>query len=110
MQNLSFGTYNKKFKPNRTNSDWLCADEAELDAYIADDLCRKDISSGLFMDLLSSMKRTGENKAFANYRKDMPVLLISGKEDPVGDFGKGVKKVYKKLIKLLHNCWRYGIL
>ena len=99
VQNLSFGTYNKKFKPNRTNSDWLCKDEAELDAYISDELCRKDISAGLFSDLLGSMVRAGDKKAFEKYRKDLPVLLLSGKEDSVGDFGKGVQTLYKLLQK-----------
>ena len=97
VQNLSFGTYNKKFKPNRTSSDWLCADEAQLDEYIADELCRKDISAGLFADLLESMKRTGNKKACANWRKDFPVLILSGSEDPVGNMGKGVLDFYKQL-------------
>ena len=48
VRQLSFGNYNQKFKPNRTIADWLCADNAELDAYLADPLCRKDISAGLF--------------------------------------------------------------
>lgn len=99
VQNLSFGTYNKKFKPNRTASDWLCADEKNLDEYISDELCRKDISAELFADLLSAMKRTGESKACSNWKKDMPVLLLSGKDDPVGDFGKGVQVVYQQLVK-----------
>ena len=99
VQNLSFGTYNKKFKPNRTHSDWLCADEAELDAYNADAFCRKDISAGLFSDLLGSMVRAGDKKAFEKYRKDLPVLFISGKEDAVGDFGKGVQTLYKLMKK-----------
>ena len=99
VKNLSFGTYNKKFKPNRTNSDWLCADEKQLDAYIADELCRKDISAGLFVDLLSAMKRTGAKNACENWKKDMPVLILAGKDDPVGDMGKGVKAVYQQMVK-----------
>ena len=59
VRQLSFGAYNQKFKPNRTAADWLCADRVELDKYLADPLVRKDISSGLFRDLLVSMKRTG---------------------------------------------------
>lgn len=99
VQSLSFGTYNKKFKPNRTASDWLCADEKNLDEYIVDEWCRKDISAGLFFDLLSAMKRTGDSKACAEWKKDMPVFLISGKDDPVGDFSKGVQSVYQQLVK-----------
>ena len=96
VQQLSFGTYNKKFAPNRTSSDWLCADETSLDEYISDELCRADISSGLFYDLLASMKRTGQENASEDWKKEMPILLLSGKDDPVGDMGKGVEKVYQQ--------------
>lgn len=97
VRQLSFGTYNQKFKPNRTASDWLCADEEQLDIYLADPLCRRDISSGLFYDLLAAMKRTGAQNACSTWKKDMPVLLLSGQEDPVGDLGKGVQRVKKQL-------------
>ncbi|MBR5225108.1 MAG: lysophospholipase [Clostridia bacterium] len=97
VRKLSFGTYNQKFRPNRTSSDWLCADEAQLDAYLADPLCRGDISSGLFWDLLGAMKRTGSQSACSTWNREMPVLLISGQDDPVGDNGKGVKAVKKQL-------------
>ena len=97
VRKLSFGTYNQKFRPNRTASDWLCADEAQLDAYLADPLCRRDISSGLFWELLGAMKRTGSKGACSAWNREMPVLLISGQEDPVGDNGKGVKAVKKQL-------------
>lgn len=99
VKELSFGTYNKKFQPNRTVSDWLCADETSLDDYIADPLCRNDISAGLFADLLEAMKRTGRKSAYKNWKKALPVLLISGKDDPVGDMGKGVQVVYQQMQK-----------
>ena len=97
VRQLSFGTYNQKFKPNRTASDWLCADTNSLDRYISDPLCRSDISSGLFWQLLGAMKRTGGKDACSAWRKDMPVLLISGGSDPVGDMGKGVQAFKKQL-------------
>ena len=97
VRNLSFGTYNKKFSPNRTKADWLCSDEAELDKYIADVLCKEDISAGLFWQLLASMKRTADKNAYQKWKKDMPVLLISGEDDPVGDAAKGVRLVEKSM-------------
>ena len=97
VRQLSFGTYNQKFKPNRTQSDWLCADSAQLDQYLGDSLCRRDISSGLFWQLLGAMKRTGRADAWIGVNKEMPVLLISGQEDPVGDSGKGVLAVLKQM-------------
>jgi len=97
VRKLSFGTYNQRFRPNRTQSDWLCADTAQLDAYLADPLCRRDISSGLFWQLLGAMKRTGRKDACSAWNKDMPVLLISGQDDPVGDGGKGVRAVKRQM-------------
>ena len=99
VRQLSFGTYNQKFKPNRTAADWLCADEGELDHYLADPLVRKDISAGLFWELLGSMKRTATVKAYANWPKDMPIMLLYGEDDPVGDAGKGVQRVYDQMKK-----------
>lgn len=97
VRNLSFGTYNKKFSPNRTRADWLCSDRTELDKYMADALCKEDISSGLSWQLLASMKRTGDKNAYQKWNKNMPVLLISGEEDPVGGAGKGVCQVEKSM-------------
>ena len=94
VRQLSFGTYNQKFKPNRTSADWLCADEAELDKYLADPLVRKDISAGLFWELLGSMKRSGRNCAYGG----LPILLISGQDDPVGNGGKGVQEIHRRLV------------
>lgn len=99
VKKLSFETYNQKFAPNRTEADWLCADEMQLDAYLADPLTRQNISAGLFLQLLGLMKSTGAADAYKEWQKDLPVLLLSGQEDPVGDFGKGPLQVEKMMKK-----------
>ena len=99
IRNLSFGTYNKSFAPNRTSADWLCLDKKQLDLYLTDELCKKDISAGLFWQLLNSMKRTADKNTYKNWRKDLPVLLLSGSDDPVGSQGKGVAAVEKSMRK-----------
>ena len=99
VRQLSFGTYNQKFKPNRTTADWLCADETELDKYLADPLVRKDISAGLFWELLGSMKRTGRAYEYDGWDTSLPILLISGQDDPVGDGGKGVQEISRRMKK-----------
>ena len=99
VKQLSFGTYNRKCKPNRTEADWLCSDAESLDQYLADPLVRKNISAGLFWELLGSMKRTGKAESYAGWNQEMPVLLLYGSEDPVGDSGKGVPKLYALMKK-----------
>ena len=102
VQKLSFGAYNRKFAPNRTRADWLCADEEALDRYCADEealdrycadpLCRPDISAALFLELLSAMRRTGGKRALACWNR-CPILLLSGADDPVGAMGSGVRQL-----------------
>lgn len=99
IRNLSFGTYNKSFAPNRTIADWLCSDEKQLDLYLSDEFCKKDISAGLFWQLLDSMKRTADKNTYKNWKKDLPVLMLSGSDDPVGSQGKGVAAVEKSMRK-----------
>lgn len=99
VRQLSFGTYNQKFKPNRTAADWLCADKAQLDLYLADPLVRKDISAGLFWELLGCMKRTGSPYEYDGWDTSLPILLVSGQDDPVGDGGKGVQAIYRHMQK-----------
>lgn len=95
IDKLSFETYNKYFKPNRTDMDWLCANEEALDKYILDPMTKKHMSAGLFREMLNGMLYTSKNKNIAKMKKDMPILFLSGEKDPVGEQGKGVKKAYK---------------
>lgn len=93
VRQLSFGAYNQKFKPNRTESDWLCSDEQELQRYLADPLCRRDIAAGTFYELLCSMERTAHPRANGS----VPILLLGGGQDPVGNFGKGTDDLWMRL-------------
>ena len=99
IKQLSFGTYNQKFKPNRTEADWLCSDTNALDDYLTDSLVRKNISAGLFWELLGSMKRSGSASEYDGWDTSLPILLISGQDDPVGNAGKGVTHLYKQMKK-----------
>ena len=97
VRKLSFGVYNDKFKPNRTDVDWLSADEEAVDSYLADPLVRRTTSAGMFWELLSSMKRHSSPRKYDRWDKDLPVLLISGSEDPVGGAGKGVATIHRQM-------------
>ena len=97
VRQLSFGTYNQKFKPNRTEKDWLCSDNETIDDFIADPLCRENFSAGLFYQMLSAMKRTGRKDAYDAWDRKKPILLICGENDPVGNMGKGAENVMQAM-------------
>ncbi len=91
---LAFGSYNKAFSPARTSCDWLSADEDNVDRYMEDPMCGADATAGLFAEMLTGIRF---NQGKDNLRKmdiQAPVLLVSGSQDPVGNFGQGVKQTY----------------
>ncbi|WP_353951982.1 alpha/beta hydrolase [Knoellia sp. S7-12] len=96
MDKLTFGQYNAKFKPNRTAFDWLSRDEAEVDKYVADPLCGNVFSAAFFTDLLGGVQQVNSSGAFAAVPPDLPILVMSGELDPVGDNGKGPREVADK--------------
>lgn len=96
---LTFDTYNKHFAPNRTGFDWLCSDRKSLDAYIADRKRGNFVTPGLFREMLNGMKYTADPNNVCKMNKKMSILFVSGEDDPVGDFGKGVEKAYTTFIR-----------
>lgn len=94
IRSLTFETYNKKFKSNRTDCDWLCSDVEALDEYISDPLRGENITVGLFRELLNGMKYTNDKNNICKMSQMKPILFLSGDKDAVGNFGKGVEKAY----------------
>jgi alpha-beta hydrolase superfamily lysophospholipase len=94
INDLAIGAHNKKFKNTRTSMDWLCSNGEEIDKYMKDDKCKKEYTIGIFRELLNSMEFACNKKNIKLMNKNTPILLLSGEDDPVGKFGKGVKKIY----------------
>lgn len=100
MDKLSFGQFNAPFKPNRTAFDWLSRDPVEVDAYVADEWCGGLFSAGGYIDLLGGMAQINDDGYVARTRKDLPILIFSGDQDPVGAKGKGVREVTDRYRRL----------
>ena len=108
-----FDEFNKKFQPNRTKLDWISSDEAAVDTFEADPYRIENFSIGVFADILTNSKELNKKSAFVNTPDDLPILMFSGDEDPVGEMGKGVTKVaenYKKNgnTELTFNLYKGG--
>ena len=95
MNKLSFGAYNKAFEPTVTDFDWLSRDAKEVEKYVKDDKCGFMCTNGFFYDLLTGIEFANSKSNAERLPKDLPLLIISGEMDPVGDMGKGVRKVYQ---------------
>ena len=95
MDKLTFGSYGARIKNARTPFDWLSRDSAAVDAYIADPLCGFVCSSVFYADLIDGVEAANDKKLMKKISPSLPVLVISGDADPVGDYAKGVRKFTK---------------
>lgn len=102
LKNLTTGGYNHAFQPARTPNDWLSRDEAQVDLYNQDPLCGFDFTVSGYRDLVHLLFDVNQPQWFRSV-PDIPILMVSGDQDPVGDFGKGVRKVYRRLVKTGHD-------
>lgn len=106
IKQLAFGSYNKKFE-KRTECDWISSDKVEVDRYMSDPMCNAPVSVGLFIDMLDGLDIIRKQKNYASCPKKSPVLFVSGTSDPVGQYGKGVEKVYSSMLKAGVNAKKY---
>lgn len=95
---MMFGSYNNRIEHCRTSYDWLTRDRKIVDAYIHDPLCGFTMTAGLAKDMLTGLLFIQEPEHLNKMRKDLPVLFIAGAEDPVGNYGEGVKQTMKAFV------------
>ncbi len=93
LNKLSFGSFNKQFPNPKTAYDWLCSVEQEVQKYIDDPYCGFMPTNQFFVDLTAGFMLLNRKKEIEKIKKNLPILLISGSKDPVGDHGQGVYTV-----------------
>jgi alpha-beta hydrolase superfamily lysophospholipase len=93
LADLAFGPYNRQFRPNRTNVDWLSRDTAEVDLYIADPRCGFPLTVQSWLDFLEGKQPLGTQQHIERVPKTLPVLIIGGTRDPVGANAKGLQRL-----------------
>ncbi len=96
INNLAFGSYNKKWRPERTAYDWLSQITQTVDKYISDPLCGFLFTCNGFLTLFKIISKACKKATFLATPKSLPIYLVSGADDPVGAYGKGVERVYDK--------------
>lgn len=96
INNLSFGGYNKRFKDDPTGATWLSANVENCKRYAADPLCTFVFTVSGYYQMFAGMKILQKNEKAGKIPEKLPVLFVAGEEDPVGNFGKSVRLVYRK--------------
>ena len=94
---LSIGAYSKPFGKDEEAECWLTRDKAVTKAYREDKFCHFVFTANGYVSLFDVLGRVSKKNWAGKLDKSLPILLISGADDPVGGFGKGVKKVHERI-------------
>ena len=76
---------------HRTGYEWLSRDESEVDRYVADPLCGFDLPDETVPALFGAAGTLADPTALASIRSDLPLLVVSGSEDPLAGGGQLVE-------------------
>lgn len=99
LTNLALGSFAKAVKDRKTDLDWLSYNEENVKKYIEDPLCGYPFTNGSFDALFHLLNRMGKVKDYKAVKEDMPILLISGVDDPCTGGEKGRASSLKVLNK-----------
>ena len=99
INNLAFSSYTKGYESAPTGYEWLSHNNENVKKYVADPLCGNLFTVNGFETLFTLIGRLNDKSNLDRMPKNLPVLFISGSEDPVGNCGKAVTEVYDSFVK-----------
>lgn len=84
---------------NDQKNSWLTKDTEIVKDYYSSEKCTFVFTLNGYKALLNTVYYDNQPENIEQIPKDLPILLVSGEDDPVGDLGKGVKKVYNQFVQ-----------
>ena len=97
IEKMVFGTYNRRFAGENDPIAWLTVDPAAREQYRTDALCAFRFSVSAMQDLIRLHHNCNTKQWFRSVDRELPILLISGSDDPVGGYGKGIAEIDRRL-------------
>jgi alpha-beta hydrolase superfamily lysophospholipase len=98
IKGLAFGSYNDRFDKSEGEWAWLTRDTDRIKDRDTDEYTSFIFTTQGYIDLFGFISRSNSKQWFMNYPKNLPTLIISGDMDPVGNYGKGPREIYKRLM------------
>lgn len=93
---LVIGNLQRNIKNRKTESDWLTTKEEEVEKYRQNPMCNFTFTVSAYHDLFETLRILEKPNNLRRMNKDIPIILMSGAEDPVGARGKAVLKLKKQ--------------
>jgi len=103
IHRMTFGAFTRSVSGARTEFDWLSSDAEQVFDYIQDPLCGFQCTVKLWQDLGEGLMEISRPANLQKITGNLPVLILSGDRDPVGQFGKGPRALAEAYRKTGHT-------
>lgn len=103
LESIIFGNYNKKEKDNNSKFAWLSGDKNEVKKYEDDEYCGTVFTTNFYRNMFTGFKYLYLKEKTDKINRSLPLFIIAGEMDPVGKYGKFVKKLFNHYKKLNLN-------
>lgn len=90
---MALGGNNKRFRSEGTEGAWLTRDKEIVKAYNKEPRCTFKFTLNGYYTLFDTIHDINKPANINAIPKKLPLLLVAGEEDPVGNYGAGVKAV-----------------
>ena len=118
LYKIAFGNYQNRIENPETENDWLTKDKFVVQMYNSDNWCGFPLTASFYRDMMKGLSIIHAKKNMKKIAKNLPVYFIYGSEDPVGDYGKSIEKLYSiyegngmtKLSKTVYKNDRHELL
>lgn len=100
LNNLTCSGYAKRYPDNAHTGSWMSRDPEVLNQALQDRKMNYHFTLNAFEALFRTIEEDVNPKRAAKMPRDLPLLILSGDEDPVGDNGKGVRRFEAMLRKI----------
>ncbi len=100
INNITFKAFNLNIAQPKTFFDWISRDDKIISSFLNDPLCRINCSNNLFLELFNGLKTIQSPKSVIKIPKSIPLLILSGDNDPVGHWGRDVFELVKLYINI----------
>ena len=100
LDNFTCSGFAKRYPDNAHTGSWMSRDPQVLNQALQDERMNFEFSLNAFKALFETIEEVLDKRRVARMPKVLPLLILSGDEDPVGDNGKGVRRFEKMLKKM----------
>lgn len=93
LEKIAFGAYTKKIPDAQNGHAWLSRDTFSVDMYVQDKWCGFNPSAQFYCDMMTGLFKIHQSKNIKKIPHELPVFIMYGNADPVGDYGKTVQEL-----------------